>query len=194
MTKREMILDAALTLFSEKGYDGVGVDEIADKVGMKGPALYYYFKGKEALLNGLLDAMTEHYAANFGSADRIRRYPETLEELAEMSLKRLEFTLHDPMIKKTRKLLIMEQFRNDRCRQMTTYHTCVAVEAMNTVFFRHLLELGKVKKMDPELLAFEFTAPVSILIQLVDREPEKEPEVWEKIRAHMEHFIQEYGI
>ena len=47
LTTKEKILDSALTLFSEKGYDGVGVDLIAEKVGLKGPSIYKHFKGKE---------------------------------------------------------------------------------------------------------------------------------------------------
>ena len=65
-SKKEKILDAALTLFADKGYDGIGMDEIADAVGMKGPALYHYFKGKEAILNELIGEASGYYNKNFG--------------------------------------------------------------------------------------------------------------------------------
>ena len=54
VSKRELILDSALSLFSDRGFDGVGIDEIGESVGMKGPALYYYFKGKDAILDGII--------------------------------------------------------------------------------------------------------------------------------------------
>ena len=34
-------------IISEKGYDGVGVDLIAENAGLKGPSLYRHYKGKE---------------------------------------------------------------------------------------------------------------------------------------------------
>ena len=47
MTTRDRILEEALRLFSEKGYDGTSVESIAEAVGIKAPSLYKHFKGKE---------------------------------------------------------------------------------------------------------------------------------------------------
>lgn len=46
MDTRHRILDAALTLFAEKGYANVFVAEIADAVGIKAPSLYKHFGSK----------------------------------------------------------------------------------------------------------------------------------------------------
>ena len=43
------ILDAAFQLFSEKGFDGVGIREIASHAGLSNPALYQHFKSKHEL-------------------------------------------------------------------------------------------------------------------------------------------------
>ena len=51
---RELILDCALDLFYRKGYEGVGVQEIATKAGVTKPTLYHYFKSKYGLLESLL--------------------------------------------------------------------------------------------------------------------------------------------
>ena len=51
MSTKDKILEEALTLFAEKGYDGTGVDQIAEAVGIKAPSLYKHFKGKEDILN-----------------------------------------------------------------------------------------------------------------------------------------------
>lgn len=193
-TKKEIILDAALTLFSEKGYDGVGVDEIAAKLGMKGPALYYYFKGKDALLDELIESIQTYYLSRFGSASHIEKYPESIEEFVEISQKRLEFTIHDPKIKKLRKILMMEQFRNDKLRMLTTQYHVFVVEDLNREIIKHLIKNGKMKDYDPDILAFEFSAPVSMMIHWIDREPDKEPVAMERIHRHMEHFVEMYGI
>ena len=52
-TRREEILQAAKELFLEQGYDSTTIRRIADRVGISAPALYLYFKDKEALMLAL---------------------------------------------------------------------------------------------------------------------------------------------
>ena len=54
MDNREIILKTAKSLFYARGYDGVGVQEIAEKSGVTKPTLYYYFGSKKGLLEQLL--------------------------------------------------------------------------------------------------------------------------------------------
>lgn len=49
-TTRERLLDAAIAVFCEKGYDGAGVQEIARRAGLTTGAIYANFKGKADLL------------------------------------------------------------------------------------------------------------------------------------------------
>lgn len=55
MDNRENILKCALKLFYAKGYDAVGVQEIAENAGITKPTLYHYFGSKYGLLKSLLD-------------------------------------------------------------------------------------------------------------------------------------------
>ncbi|MDO5426144.1 MAG: TetR/AcrR family transcriptional regulator [Eubacteriales bacterium] len=55
MDNREKILACALDLFHARGYDAVGVQEIAEKAGVTKPTLYYYFGSKRGLLETLLE-------------------------------------------------------------------------------------------------------------------------------------------
>jgi AcrR family transcriptional regulator len=56
---RQKILDAALDLFTERGYDKVTLQEIADRVGVTKAALYYYFQSKETILETLMEPFLE---------------------------------------------------------------------------------------------------------------------------------------
>ncbi len=53
MTRERQILEAAAALFYDKGFHGVGVDEIGQRVGVSGPALYRHFAGKDQILASL---------------------------------------------------------------------------------------------------------------------------------------------
>lgn len=50
---RERILDVALDLFTEKGFDGTSLREIAEKLDVTKAALYYYFPSKDDILTAL---------------------------------------------------------------------------------------------------------------------------------------------
>lgn len=53
MDNRKNILEKALKLFYEKGYDAIGVQEIADAAGVTKPTLYHYFGSKYGLLQAV---------------------------------------------------------------------------------------------------------------------------------------------
>ncbi|GAA4558660.1 TetR/AcrR family transcriptional regulator [Pseudonocardia xishanensis] len=58
------ILAAALTYFQEEGYHGTTVRNIATKVGLTMPTLYYHFGNKEGILFALLDAAMDDFWAH----------------------------------------------------------------------------------------------------------------------------------
>ena len=55
--KEELILQAALDVFSRNGFRGSTLDEIADAAGMSKPNLLYYFSTKEAIHRKLIDRL-----------------------------------------------------------------------------------------------------------------------------------------
>lgn len=64
MDNRSQILAQALALFSERGYDAVGVQDIALAAGVTKPTLYHYFGSKRGLLDAVL-------AEHFGRLDAL---------------------------------------------------------------------------------------------------------------------------
>lgn len=187
---KDRILDSALTLFAEKGYDGVGVDLIAENAGIKGPSLYKHFKGKEDILDALIEKAEAYYEANFGSENHPGKMPSSMDELITLSLKRIEFTLHDPMIVKVRRMLTMEQFRSHRIAVLTTKYNIDSVQALYHKIFQHMMDNSIMRQGDPALLSMSFAAPVSLLIQMCAREPEREHEVMERIEKYFRYFAE----
>jgi AcrR family transcriptional regulator len=62
-SRRDLLLESAADLFAEKGFHGVGIDDIGAAAGITGPGVYRHFPSKHALLEALvlttLDRMLE---------------------------------------------------------------------------------------------------------------------------------------
>ena len=192
MSTKQKILDEALTLFAEKGYDGTGVDLIAERVGIKGPSLYKHYKGKEEILNALIDVVEERYDEMFGSEKNIGKIPKDREEFIKVTMERISFTMRDPMIRKIRMLLVQEQFRNERISEVTTRHQLDGIQRMFAKIIKGMMDEGIVKNDDPKLLAVELTAPAVLQIAKSDRQPQYEEECMEYIEKHLRHFCKVY--
>ena len=194
MSTKEKILEESLILFSENGYDGTSVEKIAARVGIKAPSLYKHYKGKEDILNALIDMIETRYEESFGSVDRIGELPESREDFVEKTMERIRFTMNDPMIKRMRKFVIQEQFRNERTGEIASKHQLDGIQRMYRRILGELMDEGRVVKDDPELMAMELTAPVVLYLAEVDRWPQKEKEGMEQIQAHLNHFCETYWI
>jgi len=71
MSNREKILECALDLFSSRGYDAVGVQEVADCSGVQKPTLYHYFGSKSGLLKTLLE---ENFTPFYDTVEKAASY------------------------------------------------------------------------------------------------------------------------
>ena len=192
MTTRDRILEEALTLFSENGYDGTGVEQLAERVGIKAPSLYKHFKGKEDILNALIDNAEARYEESFGSEQHLGKLPESREAFIRVTMERILFTMRDPMIRRIRKFLVQEQFRSDRLAAVTTRHQLEGVQRMYTKMIGDMMERGLFLRDDPALLADELTAQVVLLIAQADRQPQAERQITESIERHIRHFCDVY--
>ena len=61
--RRAQLLEAARSVFVERGYHAAGMDEIADRAGVSKPVLYQHFPGKMELYLALLDDANEQITA-----------------------------------------------------------------------------------------------------------------------------------
>ena len=190
---RERILAAALEMFSQNGFAGTNIRELSASLGMGKSSLYRHFESKEAIWNALLDEMIAYYDARFGSSEHLPPVPESLEELVRMTMRMADFTIHDEKIVMTRKLLSIEQYRDERARDLATKHFLTGLTDMFTQLFSAMMERGLLRRDDANMLAFAYTAPISALIHLCDREPEKTAEAMAQIEAFSRHFIKTYG-
>ncbi len=190
---KERILTAALDLFSQKGYEGTNMRELSASLGLVKSGIYKHFESKEAIWNELLDRMIAYYGERFGSAERLPPVPDSLEDFVSMTMRMVNLTIRDGQIVKTRKVFTLEQYRDERARELATKHFLTGLTEMFTRIFSGMMDKKLIRRDDPEMLAFAYTAPISALIHLCDREPEKTEDAIGRIEAFSRHFIAVYG-
>ena len=190
---KERILAKALELFSQNGYERTNIKEIMVSLGLVKSAMYRHFESKEEIWNTLLDRLVAYYEDRFGSPEHLPPVPESLEELLAMTMRMVNFTVHDETVVMTRKLLTIEQYRDERAKKLATKHFLTGLTEMFTHVFSGMMDKGLLRRNDPELRAFSYTAPISVLIHLCDREPEKTDDALTRIEAFAQLFISTYG-
>lgn len=75
--RRQQILDAAETVFSEQGFNDARMDDIVAESGLSKGALYWYYKGKDAIIMALLDRV---FISEMDSAEALISAQGTAEE------------------------------------------------------------------------------------------------------------------
>ena len=191
---KERILEAALEMFSQNGYAGTNIRELSASLGLVKSGVYKHYESKEAIWNALLDQMIAYYGEHFGSPEQLPPVPDSLEELIQLTMHMVNITVHDEKIIMTRKVLTLEQYRDVRARELATKHFLTGLTEIFTRIFTGMMEKGLLRKDDPEMLAFAYTAPISALIHLCDREPEKAEEAIARVEMFSRHFVKTYGV
>ncbi len=90
---RIMILDAARTLFVEKGIEAVSMREIAKQINYSATTLYHHFADKDALLQAVCD---EDFLALAGSMREIMSIPDLIHRLQALCKGYAAFALQHP--------------------------------------------------------------------------------------------------
>ena len=190
---KERILAKALELFSQNGYERTNIKEIMVSLGLVKSAMYRHFESKEEIWNTLLDRLVAYYEDRFGSPEHLPPVPESLEELLAMTMRMVNFTVHDETVVMTRKLLTIEQYRDERAKKLATKHFLTGLTEMFTHVFSGMMDKGLLRRNDPELLAFSYTAPISVLIHLCNKKKKKTDDALTRIEAFAQLFISTYG-
>ena len=190
---REVILEKALDMFSERGYEGTNLRELSEQVGITKSALYKHFDSKEDIWNSTMEYYDDYYSKRAVNRNESMPIPETIEEFKSRSIQMFEMTINDPLIIKGRKLLTIEQFRNEKTAVDATNRLFFMSLNRNKVFLTMVMEAGLLKKTDIDMLSLAYTTPISSLIQICDRQPDKKEYALEMANKYIDYFISLFG-
>ena len=90
---RATILDAGLQVFSQYGFRGTTLDQIATEAGLSKPNLIYYFESKDAIYRALLDRLLETWLQPIHEIDP---RGDPVEELVGYAMRKLEMSRRYP--------------------------------------------------------------------------------------------------
>ena len=186
---RMKILDASLELFSQRGFDGTSMDDIAKTCGMKAPNLYKYFKGKQEILESM------HILAEGAYRTHMSMQPDSIvwihdaHQLKEFSLHQMRYTMRNTTVRRLRKMCLIEQFRNDHFKKEMTAHQFDNILKLHLPIFQNLMDMGKIPEMDATQLSIMYFSPISLLLQICDREPERDEEILGRIEEYIDFFV-----
>lgn len=183
LTTKEKIVYESFKLFAEKGYDSVSTRMIAKTVGIADSALYKHFSSKQELLDAILTECKERFLQHVRETSFLSM---NRDDLMGICMGFYEFQTTDEWVSGFRKILMMEQFRNEHARQQyRTFFIDMPVKGQTAIFSK-LIEEGKLKNCDPEVMSMELYAPF-FLYHTWDSEENRT-----RLRKHVEQFINEY--
>jgi AcrR family transcriptional regulator len=190
---RQAILDAALTLFAERGFFGTSIRDIAGAVGITESAIYNYFPGKTELFEALFSAEQASVMKMLSALKKepIRDARATLTSLALFVLKQSA----EPSQEQLFRIFLSDGVRLARDGRI---HLLASVSNRYTTLqevMRRLMRNGTLRRADPEQLASEFIGALLLwrLMQAIgsDFAIVRDPEAF--ARHHVEHFLNGAG-
>lgn len=191
---RERALEAALELFSRKGYEAATMGDIAGALGIKAPSLYKYFSGKEELYAALLPLLEEHYQTLWADTAREQAQLERdarllgllgAERLEQETLSWFQREMLDPRGAAFRRLMALGQFQQPGSPNRWLWDEPLA---LYEGFFDRLIQQEALRRGDPHVMAVEYLAPAFQLLARRDRAPAQEEACLEELRRHIRQF------
>ena len=165
---RQKILDAALDLFSQRGFSAVSIRDICKVVDIRESSVYYHFKNKQAIFDELL-LHFETIAADLMSQleQGLMTPPDAFgENFYEKTCGCFfENYLMDEYCNKIMRLLSIEHLHNAEIQKIYDYWLFDKPLSFQGKVFSVLMAAGFVNRTDSNYLAVKFYAPIFLFAQ-----------------------------
>lgn len=186
---KERILNTALALFSQRGYLGTSMSDIANELGMTKGALYKHYTSKQEILDRITARMREldreraqAYQMPDGFAEAYRNTPA--EKIRTYSVAQFRHWTEDGFSACFRKLLTLEQYRDPAFATLYQNYLASGPVAYMAEIFRTMTDSNESAMQ----LALEFYGPIYLLYSIYDGTEDKEA-VIQQLQTHIDRFI-----
>lgn len=173
MDTKEKILTVSLGLFSEHGYNGTSLQDIADKIGITKAAFYRHFKNKTDIYTQIVSIMRLYDEMWMEENGLPLEFPEPDEPdpmalLNDFVLRRFRYWTEDEKASAFRRMLIIEQYHNGDCGGLLQSFILSGPLGWLEDCFREMMALDLMRPSDPAQTALNYWSMFSYYIQLYD--------------------------
>ena len=174
--RKEEILIVALHLFARDGYEAVSVSQIAGELDMTKGALYRHYKSKRDIFDCIVQRMeqqdSEQARQNEVPEESIEKVPEeyqnvSVEDFVGYSKSMFEYWTEDDFASSFRKMLTLEQFRNEEMQNLYQQYLVSGPEEYVKDLFKNM------KINNPEENAVKFYANMFFYYSVYDGATDK---------------------
>jgi TetR/AcrR family transcriptional regulator len=160
--RRAQILDAALHVMAEHGFRGASIKRIAQRAGLKSPALiYWYFKDKQALFEAMLEGMAPFLGVVAHAENMLDEAPDVvLPRLVDGFLR----TVHQPVIGRFVRVLLSEAARHPAVAAFFAERGPLVVLSFLERYLARQIELGRLRPHDPRSAARAFMGMLVVYV------------------------------
>ena len=190
---KSKILEVALKLFSQNGYLGTSMSDIAAELKITKPALYKHYASKHEILECIIERMNnmdveraeEYEMPSTGLSGFADAYMKTsIEKIRAYSMAQFRHWTEEEFSSQFRKMLTIEQYRDEEMSKLYQNYLAIGpVKYMKTIF-RKMTDSDE----DAMQLALDFYGPMYLLYGIYDEINDKQV-VLELLNKHIERFI-----
>lgn len=146
---KQLILDAALELYSEKGYSNTSIRELVKKISKRESTVYIHYKNKEEILDTILKNYGLLVLINNidkGTFSDVINDPHTfLKRLADETIA----ALHDEKYIELQRIMIRETFTVKKAREILIQSIFRRGRRTGSAVFKYWIEKGLIKPLSP---------------------------------------------
>ncbi len=194
-TTKDRIFEAAVELFSTKGYQGSSMRDLAGKVEIKESSLYYHYPSKSAILEAILDYYIEGFKASVPDEENIKEILKDFNDPVEFWLFGMVeyFKRQPPLMEATANILLNEMLLDAQCRGFVLETMFTVQKKATELLLQGLLNRGMIRECNISLLAEQYVYMIhglDIETRLLKKEGVSPEVTQQKIAQHITFFIE----
>ena len=152
---KDRIFQAAVRLFSERGYNGVSMRDLAGAVGIKESSLYNHFSGKDAIISSIYDDFRRRLLSRSVTGEAV---DAMLDALPAATYFKNVFTIYaqamtEPFSVMVWRILVSEQFRDPRANALYNNEIREKLHTDTVLVLSRMLPRGLIKNVDLDTAA-----------------------------------------
>ena len=118
MNNKEKIFNVSIDLFSQYGYDGVSIRQIAREVGIKESSIYNHYKSKESIMDSILKYYIEQMISEDIPIDQASENLDiSFDYFYRVGLEAFSSQLRDEKMPKITRIIFIESYHNEKIRE-----------------------------------------------------------------------------